>query len=197
MEGVQGWPAVSEGESIPAAEAKLLQAGLAGDCAALGRLLGLHKRALMAFCLGILGNIEDAEDATQETFLRALQGLTGFRGEASFRTWLFRIATNICLRWKAKRQPTEPWDGDYDTPIATSSTPEAIALGRLRQMEALSSLPRRQRVIFLLKAREGWSAVEIAQATGWNEKRVRNELSNARRTLAEWRLREAVEGDAR
>jgi RNA polymerase sigma-70 factor (ECF subfamily) len=197
MEGVQGWPAVSEGESMSAAEATLLQAGLVGDCNALGQLLGLHKRALMAFCLGILGNLEDAEDATQETFLRALQGLPSFRGEASFRTWLFRIATNICLRWKAKRARTEPWDDDQDAAVDASATPEAIALDRLRRMEALGSLPRRQRVIFLLKAREGWSAAEIAQVMGWNEKRVRNELSNARRTLAEWRLREASEGDAR
>src|SRR5258708_1465569 len=95
MVGVQGWPAVSEDPTRSAAEVALLAAGRAGDRAALGQLLALHERALVAFCLGILGNLEDAEDAAQETFLRALQGLAGYRGDAAFRTWLFRIAVNL------------------------------------------------------------------------------------------------------
>jgi RNA polymerase sigma-70 factor (ECF subfamily) len=196
MVGVQGWTAVSEGEGRPAAEAALLRAGRAGDRAALGQLLALHERALVAFCLGILGNLEDAEDAAQETFLRALQGLAGFRGEAGFRTWLFRIAVNLCLRWKAARRPTEPWDEERESTTSSSPPPEAIVLDRLRRMEALGSLPRRQRVIFLLKEWEGWSAVEIARVMGCNEMRVRNELSKARRTLVAWRRKDADEGEA-
>ena len=193
MVGVQGWPAVNEDPARPAAEAALLRAGRAGYGAALGQLLALHERALVAFCLGILGNIpEDAEDAAQETFLRALQGVASFRGEAAFRTWLFRIAVNLCLRRKAARRPTEPWDDERDAATSASATPEAIALGRLRQMEALGHLPRRQRIIFLLKEWEGWSAAEIARAMGCNEMRVRNELSKARRALAEWRRKDAA-----
>jgi DNA-directed RNA polymerase specialized sigma24 family protein len=100
--GVQGWSMVSEREgeaaAEAAAEAALLRAGRAGDMAALEQLLGLHKRALVQFCHGILGHAEDAEDAAQETFLRVLDALPGFRGEAAFRTWLFRIAVNVCLR---------------------------------------------------------------------------------------------------
>ena len=103
MVGVQGWPAVNEDPARRAAEAALLRAGRAGDRAALGQLLALHERALVAFCLGINGYIlEDAEDAAQETFLRALQGVASYRGDAAFRTWLFRIAVNLCLRWKAE-----------------------------------------------------------------------------------------------
>ena len=64
-------------------------------------------------------------------------------------------------------------------------------------MEALGHLPRRQRIIFLLKEWEGWSAAEIARAMGCNEMRVRNELSKARRALAEWRRKDAGEGEAR
>jgi RNA polymerase sigma-70 factor (ECF subfamily) len=186
---------VSEGEGRGTAEAALLRAGQAGDRTALGQLLALHERALVAFCLGILGSVEDAEDAAQETFLRALQGLGGFRGEAEFRTWLFRIAVNLCLRWKAARRPVEPWDEARESMTAGSSTPEAIALGRLHRMEALASLPRRQRVLFLLKEWEGWSAAEIGQVMGWNEMRVRNELAKARRALVEWRRKHAAEGE--
>ena len=97
----QGSVAVREIRVEPTAERALIQAGKAGDCAALEQLLSLHRRALVAFCQGMLGHVEDAEDAAQETFLRALRALPRFRGEAAFRTWLFRIAINVCLQWKA------------------------------------------------------------------------------------------------
>jgi RNA polymerase sigma factor (sigma-70 family) len=187
--------AVGETEDDPAAEAAMLRAGLAGDRMALGRLLALHKRSLVRFCLGILGNLEDAEDAAQETFLRALHGLATFRGDAAFRTWLFRIAVNICLRWKAVRRDTEPWNDERQVPPAGPFTPEALALRRLRLIEALDHLPPHRRAVFLLKEWEGWSVVEIAGAMGWNPTRVKNELSKARHTLAEWRRQNAVEGE--
>jgi RNA polymerase sigma-70 factor (ECF subfamily) len=193
--GVQGWSMVSEREGEAAAEAALLRAGRAGDGAALEQLLGLHKRALVQFCHGFLGHAEDAEDAAQETFLRALDGLAGFRGEAAFRTWLFRIAVNTCLRWKAERRPMEAWEEELATASGAPS-PESIAVGHLRLLEALGSLPPRHRVILLLKEWEGWSVVEIARAMRWNPIRVKNELAKARRTLVEWRRREA-EGDER
>src|SRR4051794_8157187 len=82
-------PAGSDSERV------LLQAGRAGECAALEQLLALHQRALFALCYGMLGHADDAEDAVQETFLRALRSLSGFRGESAFRTWLFRIAVNL------------------------------------------------------------------------------------------------------
>src|SRR5712691_10305117 len=98
-----------------AAEAALIRAARAGDRAALEELLGPHQRALVGFCYGILGSVEDAEDAAQETFLRALRALPTFRGEAAFRSWLFRIAFNLCSTWKRFRRPTEPWreEGHY------------------------------------------------------------------------------------
>src|SRR4051794_13519738 len=80
----------------PAAEAMLLKAGRGGDRAALEELLALHKHPLYALCRGMLGHADDAEDAVQETFLHALRALSTFRGDAAFRSWLFRIAINIC-----------------------------------------------------------------------------------------------------
>jgi RNA polymerase sigma-70 factor, ECF subfamily len=192
-----------ESESGPSAEVELLRAGLAGDRAALERLLALNKRVLYALCHGILGHPEDAEDAVQETFLRALRALPGFRGEASFRTWLCRIALHLCLRWKASRRHTHafgagtrPWDEGHAPATPTDASPEAIALCHLRMIEALRSLQPRHRAILLLKEREGWSIAEIAAALDWKEKRVENELSGARRALVEWRRRDAEEGDA-
>src|SRR5437667_9616748 len=151
---------MGEREGRPAPEAALVQAGQAGDRTALDQLLALHERPLFALCHGILGHAEDAEDAVQETYLRALRALSGFRRDATFRTWLFRIAVNVCLNWKRDRRPTEPWDeGRADAPPNTA-TPEAIALRRLRVTEALSTLSPRHRAIFLLKVLEGWSVDE-------------------------------------
>jgi RNA polymerase sigma factor (sigma-70 family) len=175
-------------------EAALLKAGRAGDAVALERLLALHKGALYAFCLGIMRNPDDAEDAVQETFLRALHGLAGYRGEAAFRSWLFRIAVNLCLRWQSTHRATGSWHDEWAA-ADPSPSPEALALRHLQVMEALRHLLPRQRALLLLKEREGWSIAEIAAAFCWNEKRVENELSRARRTLAEWRRRVASEGD--
>ena len=194
MVSVQGWIAVRETEGEPTGESALLRAGQRGDLAALDQLFLGNQHALFTLCYGILGRVEDAEDAVQETFFRALRSLSSFRGDARFRSWLFRIALNICLRWKAARRDTELLDEERAN--SSDVSPEAIAMAHLRLIEALSCLTPHHRAILLLKEREGWSAAEIAAAMGWNEKRVYNELFKARRTLVEWRKREAQEGES-
>jgi RNA polymerase sigma-70 factor (ECF subfamily) len=189
--------AVSEFQGSSVAEAALLQAGLAGDREALDQLLALHERRLLALCHSMLGHADDAEDAVQETFFRALRALPRFRRDASFRTWLLRIAVNVCLNWKRDRRPTEPWDeGRLDEPLRSAS-PEVIALLRLQMGEALGMLPAPRRAALLLKEMDGWSVAEIGAAMGWNLKRVYNELYKARRALADWQAREAAEGTGR
>jgi RNA polymerase sigma-70 factor, ECF subfamily len=197
MVGVQEWSAVGERPEAPAAESLLVSAGLAGDTAALERLLAPHKRALLALCHGILGHREDAEDAAQETVLRALRALPGFRAEATFRTWLLRIALNVCLNWKRDRRPMSPLDEIGADRFFGMVSPEAIALRHLQMQEALSTLRPHHRAVLLLKEREGWSMAEIGAALRWNEKRVENELYRARRALVEWRRRDAGNGDER
>jgi RNA polymerase sigma-70 factor, ECF subfamily len=188
---------VSELQGPSAAEAALLNAGLAGDQAALDQLLALYERRLLAICQGILGHADDAEDAVQETFFRALRALPRFRREASFRTWLLRIAVNVCLNWKRDRRPTEPWEEEHPRAARDDASPEVIALLRLQVMEALGSLPPHRRAAFLLKELEGWSVSDIGAAMGWNLKRVYNELYKARRALADWKARDAGEGTER
>jgi RNA polymerase sigma-70 factor (ECF subfamily) len=178
-------------------ETALLRAGRAGDRAALDALLALHERALFALCHGILGHAEDAEDAAQETFLRALRGLAGFREEAGFRTWLFRIALNVCLGRKSSQRPALAWEDEQSPPAAAGASPEAIALRQLRIQEALAGLLPRQRALLLLKEREGWSMREIAAALQWSERQVRYELSKTRLALAEWRRRDEDPGGER
>jgi RNA polymerase sigma-70 factor (ECF subfamily) len=191
----QTWVAAGDDRRPPEraqapAEPGLLQAGRAGDRSALEELLALHKRALHAICYGILGHAEDAEDAVQETFLRALRALPGFRGDAAFRTWLCRIAVNVCLKWKAARPPIQPWnEEDHHSPTSDLS-PESLALRHLEVLEALSALSPRHRAVLLLKELEGWSVAEIAAALRSRPKQVEYELYRARRALAVWRRSE-------
>jgi RNA polymerase sigma-70 factor (ECF subfamily) len=185
---------VNEIQGPPPVEAALLQAAVAGDRVALDQLLALHERRLLALCHGMLGHAEDAEDAVQETFLRVLRALPRFRRDASFRTWLLRIAVNVCLNWKRDRRPTEPWTEEHPQAPLHDASPEAIALLRLQVLEALGGLPPDRRAALLLKELEGWSVPEIGAAMGWNLKRVYNELYKARRALADWQARDAEEG---
>jgi RNA polymerase sigma-70 factor (ECF subfamily) len=188
---------MDEVEEGAGAEARLLEAGLAGDSAALSRLLAPYERRLYVLCRGILGHVQDAEDAVQETLLRALIALPGFRRDAPVRIWLFRIAVNICLDWKRAHRPTEPWDEAHSPSTGGAASPEAIVLRQFRVLDALRSLHPRHRAILLLKELDGWSVREIAGAFHWNEDRVRNELARARRALAGWRQRDTSEGEER
>jgi RNA polymerase sigma-70 factor, ECF subfamily len=201
MVGIPQWrtapPAAWPGEAGegPVREAHLLRAAQAGDDVALEALLAPHERRLYVLCRGILEHAQDAEDAVQETFLRALMALPRFRGDAPVRAWLFRIAVNVCLEWKRSHHSTEPWEAADASIPSNADSPEVIVLRQMRVMEALRSLLPRHRAILLLKELEGWSLAEIATALRWNTDRVKNELARARRALADWRERAAGQGD--
>jgi RNA polymerase sigma-70 factor (ECF subfamily) len=194
MAGIREWLAVGEIDGGRAGQSALLRAAQSGDREAAEQILAPHERPLFALCHGILGHADDAEDAVQETFLRALRALPGFRGDAGFRTWLYRIAVNVCLEWKRSRRPTELWD-EQRSPTPDAGSPEAIALRHLQMREALAALMPRHRAILLLKEREGWSMAEIGAVLRWNTKRVEHELSRARRALAAWRQQNAGKGE--
>jgi RNA polymerase sigma-70 factor (ECF subfamily) len=183
---------VNEWEEV--AETALLRAGQAGDRAALDQLLARHERRVLAVCHGVLGHADDAEDAAQETFLRALRSLPRFRGDSSFLTWLLRIAVNVSLNWRRGRRPTAPLDLEPAFPAGDS--PETIVLMRLEVQEALRGLPAHRRAALLLREMQGWSVEEIGAAMGWSTKRVYNELFKARRAVAEWQARQQRMGGA-
>src|SRR5262245_39429779 len=84
----------------------------AGDGDAFRALTEPHRRELQVHCYRMLGSLQDAEDALQETLLAAWQGIGAFEGRASIRTWLYRMATNRCLnaRRAASRRPAKAWD---------------------------------------------------------------------------------------
>src|SRR5689334_19720709 len=94
------------------AERESLELARGGDEAAFARLAEHHHGALQAHCYRMLGSIHDAEDALQETLLRAWRGIAGFEGRSSLATWLYRIATNTCLD-AIDRRPKRVLPADY------------------------------------------------------------------------------------
>src|SRR5262245_21922232 len=103
----------------------------AGDGDAFQALTEPHRRELQMHCYRMLGSLQDAEDALQDTLLAAWQGLAEFEGRASLRTWLYRIATNRCLnaRRSARRRPAKEWD------IPGVVPPEPTRLGEVVWLE--------------------------------------------------------------
>jgi RNA polymerase sigma-70 factor (ECF subfamily) len=99
-------------------ERELLEAARGGDEDAFRRIVEEHRTLLHAHCYRMLGSLQDAEDALQETFLRAWRGLSDFGGRSSLRTWLYRIATNVCLDASSRRR-TRILPPEYGPAFAT------------------------------------------------------------------------------
>jgi RNA polymerase sigma-70 factor, ECF subfamily len=160
---------------------------------------------LLAHCYRMLGSVDDAEDAVQETYLRAWRGYRGFEGRSSMRTWLHRIATNACLDAAAQRSrrvlpsgagapsnPAQPAVADDDIawiqPIADSMiepvdpADQAVRRDsvRLAMIAALQRLPARQRACLLLRDVLAMSAIETAETLGTSVAAVKSMLQRAR-----------------
>src|SRR5436305_6314642 len=108
----------------PDEERQLLAAARRGDESAYGRLVEAHRGELHAHCYRMLGSVQDAEDALQETLVRAWRGLARFEGRSSLRSWLYTIATYTCLN-AIERRPKRVLPVDYG-PAAEPHTPPGM-----------------------------------------------------------------------
>lgn len=145
----------------------------AGDEAALDALVSAHHEAVYQVVLRVLGDPEAAADAAQDTFIRAIRALDTFRGDASFRTWLLRIAANTARsagRKSTRRREValEPGDGDFQS----GPDPAAQAVNRTeveRVERALATLPEKQRLAVSLRIHQDMSHREISHVLGSSE----------------------------
>jgi RNA polymerase sigma-70 factor, ECF subfamily len=171
-----------------------------------------YRRELAAYCYRMLGSAFDAEDAVQETLIRALRGIETFEARSALRSWLYRIATNVCLDMLAGSQRrarpmdlSSPWsasspvpaplpEATWVTPIPDSHVlpedgdPAQLALAResvrLAFVTALQQLPPRQRAVLILREVLSWSAAEVAELLDTTVASVNSALQRARSTLA-------------
>jgi RNA polymerase sigma-70 factor (TIGR02960 family) len=192
--------------------ADLLSRARAGDGDAFRELTEPHRRALQVHCYRMLGSLQDAEDALQDTLLSAWQGLDGFEGRASLRTWLYRIATTRCLnaRRSASRRPAKEWDlpeyeppeptrlgevvwlepypdvllgGAIDAPLGPEARYEQTESISLAFVTALQVLPPRQLAVVVLRDVLGFHANEVADMLDSTVDSVNSALKRARSSL--------------
>ena len=135
-------------------EPALIAAAVAGHPGAFDHIVALHQRDLYLLCYRYVGTHEDAADLTQETFVRAYRGLARFAGASALRTWLYRIATNVCLTRMAQKRPqTEPLDARPHADVGAESAPARLEReereARLRA--AVATLPAKQRAAVVLR----------------------------------------------
>ena len=161
-----------------------------------------YRRELIAHCYRMTGSVDDAEDLVQETFLRAWRAQEGFEGRASVRSWLYRIATNVCLTALERRRylpsglgppGTDPLgpvelapDVDWLQPIPDDPADTVVQRDdlRLALIASLQFLPPRQRAVLLLRDVLAWSAAEVGAALDMSVAAVKSALQRARATVS-------------
>ena len=192
--------------------AELMSRARAGEGGAFRELAEPYRRELQVHCYRMLGSLQDAEDALQETLLTAWQGLAAFEGGASLRTWLYRIATNRCLnaRRAASRRPAKEWDvsklepleptrfgevvwlepypdvlleGAIDVPIGPGARYEQTEAIALAFVTAIQVLPPRQVAALILRDVLGFHADEVADMLDSTVNSVNSALKRARASL--------------
>jgi RNA polymerase sigma-70 factor (TIGR02960 family) len=197
---------------VEPATADLISRARAGDGEAFRALTEPYRRELHVHCYRMLGSFQDAEDALQDTLLAAWQGLGGFEGRASIRTWLYRIATNRCLtaRRSASRRPAKEWDmpqveppeptrlgevvwlqpypdalleGAIDVPLGPEARYEQTEAISLAFVTALQLLPPRQLAVLILRDALGFHANEVADMLDSTVESVNSALKRARASL--------------
>jgi RNA polymerase sigma-70 factor, ECF subfamily len=187
---------VHEGTQAEPDDCTLVERCQAGELTAYELLVGRYRQRVYSLAYGMLRNEQDAVDLSQETFVKAWQAIRGFRKNASFYTWLYRITTNLCIDFvrKRDRRPTVPFeeavdpDSDVDVEIAPSSQPspsEEVRRKELREQidAALQELSPEHRVVIQLREYEGLDYAEIAKAVGCQIGTVMSRLHYARKHL--------------
>lgn len=180
-------------------EARLISRLRTGDLAAFEELVAHFERPVYALCFRLLSDAEEARDAAQETFLKVYRGLSGFRGEAGLKTWIYRIAINQAMnqkRWWRRRHRDETISlditrGQSETTLghllpgnATSPEAEAISSERERRiMRALAEIKEEYRIALMLREIEELSYEEIAATLSISIGTVKSRIARGREEL--------------
>jgi RNA polymerase sigma-70 factor (ECF subfamily) len=194
-------------------EQDLAAAARRGDQAAFGTLVEHYERELQVHCYRMVGSLDEAQDLTQETFLRAWKNRAAFEGRSTYRRWLYRIATNACIDAGVGRQPRvlstdafppadprapllppadlpwlEPYPDRFMEGISSAEAePEAVIVARetieLTFVAAMQHLPARQRAALILHDALGWSVADVSELLDVSEAASNSLLQRGRATM--------------
>jgi RNA polymerase sigma-70 factor (TIGR02960 family) len=192
---------MTDARPLGADEATFIAAVRAEDSGRFALLTERHRRELQVHCYRMLANYADAQDMTQETFLRAWNKRESFKGHAALRTWLYRIATNACLDFLEKRNDRTPVPSGLPDPDSEvlylqpypdrmlPADPQESVVARetieLAFIVAVQHLPPRQRAVFILRDVLGWPASKVSDALELTVASVTSALQRARVTMRE------------
>jgi RNA polymerase sigma-70 factor (ECF subfamily) len=171
-------------------DAELVALVLAGNKDVFGDLVERHSRTLFRVAYRLLGNEEDADEAVQETFLKAYKALERFEQRSNFGTWIYRIAINTSLDMRAKKLPghtvqisEEPEPEANEMQVAAEGvTAEQVVFGQQvsrKIQKAMSQLTQTERTAFVLRHMEGKSIEEIATVLGLKQNSTKNSIFRA------------------
>ena len=177
----------------------LLQRAKAGDLAAFEQLVVLHERRVFQTALRLLRNVEDAQDAAQEVFLRLHKHLHSLEEERGFASWLYRVVVNVChdLNRRRGKHLAAPLE-ESTTPAAGAASAsaakdpfEVVSEQQQRQWiaESLATLSEKERAALVLRDLEGLPTAEVARILGSSETTVRSQISTARLKIRKFRDR--------
>jgi RNA polymerase sigma-70 factor (ECF subfamily) len=173
---------------MPATDRELAERIQRGDQDAFAELVRLHQSAVFNVAYRFLGNVHDAEDAAQETFLRAWRFLDKFDKDRTLGPWLKRICVNVCLNRLETTRPVQPLDPEGPQPSDPSPGPEAQTSHRSttdRIRLELTSLPPRYRAVIELRHFQELSYEEIADTLQRPLSDIKSDLFRARKLLAD------------
>jgi RNA polymerase sigma-70 factor (ECF subfamily) len=192
-------------EPDPSGEAELILKVQSGDHQAFAQLYSLHKRRIYSLCLRMVGNVAEAEDMTQETFLQLHRKISTFRGDSAFSTWLHRLAINAVLMQIRKKglsliSMDEAMEPDPRGGSSMSFGAHDLALNgsidRMALERAVSELPAGYRLVFILHDVEGYEHPEIALMLDCSVGNCKSQLHKARLRLRD-ALRKVPQQEAR
>jgi RNA polymerase sigma-70 factor, ECF subfamily len=159
-----------------ATDEELVAKSMSGDADSFNQLVLRWERPIYALAYRVIGRDEDARDVVQETFLRAFRALPGFKGQAKFSSWLYRIALNLCRDWIRRRKRTPVVDTPEGVDIIelaaeqgpVESIEDLVARREMSRVvaEGMQRLPEEQRTAIVLKEYHGLTFQEIAELQG-------------------------------
>jgi RNA polymerase sigma-70 factor (ECF subfamily) len=180
--------AIETSQAVASSDSNLVSRAKDGDRDAFATLFDLHKRKVYSLCLRMTGDVVEAEDLTQDVFIQVFRKLATFRGDASFSTWLYRVAVNTVLMELRKKHPRQV---SLDEPVQTDSSCVQRDVGRsdldlegsvdrIALDRAIQELPEGCRRIFLLHEVEGYEHHEIAKLLRCSVGNSKSQLHKAR-----------------